>query len=93
MNKKLLKLRNEINNVDQKIILLIFRRLTIVKKIARLKKKNHLSIIDNIREKEIVIQIMQQAQSKKINKSFIVKLFRLIINESKERQKEIMYEK
>ena len=84
MNNKIFILhRKEIDKIDNKIILLLKKRLESARKIGAYKKKNGLKIVDKKREKEILLDRIKKS---KLSKDFTKKLFSVIIKESREVQ-------
>lgn len=87
MNNSIKKLRNEIDKADEKIILLLGKRMELSKKIGELKKKSGEKIVDNAREKEIFEKIRKNAIKNKIDEKTAQKIYGLIIKDSKKIQK------
>lgn len=87
---KLEDLRTEINKIDKDLVLLIGRRLKLVRKIAFFKKKNNLHIANIKRENEVIRKIKQFGSRDGVDSILLIKVFRLIIKESKKEQKEII---
>lgn len=63
-DKKLEILRDEINNVDYKIVNLLMSRFSIVNKIGILKKQNEAPIKDRAREKIVLDNISSWCENK-----------------------------
>jgi|APSaa5957512535_1039671.scaffolds.fasta_scaffold509690_1 chorismate mutase len=83
MNKQILDLREELNEIDQKLGKLLVRRFEICKKIGENKKENNLPIEDLEREKEIINEKINQLD---IPEDFVEELFLLIFKHSKKIQ-------
>jgi chorismate mutase len=85
MNLKVI--RQEIDKTDEKLLSLLDRRfqLAILAKVA--KKKLKLPIEDSYREREIIKRMEKMAKNRGLPISFINKIFKLIINEAKRKQK------
>lgn len=81
-------LRRQINITDKKIIALIGERLRIAKKIGQLKKTNGLPITNRKREAEVIAIAFKNGKPFCLKETFVTKLFKLIISESKKVQKE-----
>ena len=79
MNKKLENLRAIVDEVDSKIINLIYKRAKLVKKIKNYKEKKNMVFIDKVREKKIYRRLKKLAKDKKLNEDLIKKLFRLLV--------------
>ena len=92
MDKKLNELREEINPIDKKIVDLIAKRISLVKEIAEIKKKNNLEIIDKNREIEIIKEKQELARELNISQDLINRIFEEIIKNSVKIQKEIKNE-
>ncbi len=82
MNLK--ELRDNIDEIDQKIIRLLEKRFAIVEDVARLKKSQNLEIEDGDREKDVLDTWMKNTD--KIDPSFLEKVVGLILDYSKKVQ-------
>ena len=60
MNKQILDLREELNEIDQKLGELLIRRFKICKEIGGCKKENKFPIEDLVREREIIDKRINQ---------------------------------
>ncbi|VFP85009.1 P-protein [Buchnera aphidicola (Cinara splendens)] len=80
--KTLQLLRNQINNVDHKIIKLLSFRESLSINILQNKIHNKLDIRDKNREIELFNNLHQLSQKNKINPKFIQKIFEIIVNNS-----------
>jgi len=72
------KLREEIDNIDSKLIKYLDKRFTIVKRIHKIKKQSDIPTLDKNREKEI----LKKTDSSK-NKTKIKNVFKKILEEAK----------
>jgi len=79
-------LRLEIDKMDKRIIFLLKRRLAITKKIAMVKKKNNLPVEDTNRENGVISNIKFLANLYELDSSWLIAIFNLIIQKSKEEQ-------
>jgi len=79
-------LRLEIDKMDKRIIFLLKRRLAIAKKIAMVKKKNNLPVEDTNRENGVISNIKFLANLYELDSSWLIAIFNLIIQKSKEEQ-------
>ena len=61
MHKRILKLREEIDNLDQEIIQLLKSRMKISKEVGKLKEKYNIPVEDKEREREIINRLTDQA--------------------------------
>ena len=82
----LIELREEVNEIDNKIMKLIVRRFDIALDIGKYKIKNKLLIEDKKREEEI---INSRINSSKLSENFVRELFNLIFEESKHIQRKV----
>lgn len=78
----LLNFRNEINNIDKKIVLLLAKRKKLVFNIAQSKIQNNQPIRDINREKNLLSKLTSLGEKNNLNSNFITRLFQLIIQES-----------
>ncbi|WP_343154649.1 prephenate dehydratase domain-containing protein [Buchnera aphidicola (Pseudoregma panicola)] len=85
----LLNFRKKINEIDKKIINLLFKRNKISKKIAKIKIYLKKNIKDKNREKEILLNIYNKSKKYNISKKYIKKIFISIIKYSIKIQKKI----
>ena len=81
------QLREEIDKIDDSIIELLSKRKKAVKEIASIKKKLDKPIVDNHREQQILDRLKKIAQGKNLDEGFIVSLYRIIIKNSRDEQK------
>lgn len=84
---KLDDLRKQIDEIDWQLLAHIKKRLSIVKKIAMVKKENGLPIEDKKREAEMLDKLIKDGEKLQLTSNFILRLFKVIINESKKNQK------
>ncbi len=83
-------LRSKINKIDSEIINLLSQRMDVSELIAHHKKDHDLTILQPEREKEIIDKLIIQAEQHKLDKNFIIKLYHVIIEESKNIQRNIL---
>jgi len=79
-------LREEINEIDTSLILLLKKRFDISKDIGKYKIENNLPIENKEREKEIIASIVETSG---LDEDFISDVFNLIFKESKRLQVEL----
>lgn len=84
---KLEKVRKKIELIDERLVLLLTKRFKLARKAYEIKNKLGLPIKDQRRETEVLEKAKKHAENLKLNKSFISKLFKEIIRESKKIQK------
>ena len=75
---KLTELRQEIDTLDQVILKTLSQRVRIVKKIGKLKKKQHLPPLDRNRWQEVLASRLAFAQKYNLPQDIIKKLYNLI---------------
>jgi chorismate mutase len=81
-------MRHEIDDIDDNIIQLLGRRMSIVKEIGAFKKNNDVSSFQPERFKEILQSRAKAAAEKNISKDFIVQIYELIHEEALRQQEE-----
>ncbi|MFH0819389.1 MAG: chorismate mutase [Patescibacteria group bacterium] len=77
--KELIKLRKEIDEIDHKIIELLAERTIVVYKISRHKSRNNMLVVDEGREKEILVKINKYAEDYNLSSEFVNNLYKSII--------------
>lgn len=85
--KKLNTLRNEIDQLDRRMFLLLKKRFFLVKKIGKIKAIHNLPIIQKNRLNAMLKQHLKQNKKLKLDSEFIESLIRLIHRESVKIQK------
>jgi len=75
---ELFQLRKHIDALDEKLFRIMAERISVVRKIGKLKKKSNLPLLDIKRRDEIVTSILLNAKSLGLSESFAKKLFHLI---------------
>ena len=86
----LLNFRNEINNIDKKIVKLLSKRKKLVLNIAQSKIQNNRPIRDINREKNLLSKLTSLGKEKNLDPDYIIRLFQLIIEESILTQKTLL---
>lgn len=81
---EIIKLRNQIDILDQELLDLIAQRINLVRSIGEKKKKNEIDIIDPDREQEIYKKLTLMAQEKGIDPETIKKIWGVLIKISYE---------
>ncbi len=77
--KTIESLRTQIDAVDESIVTLLAKRMEAVKKIGRLKKKNNISVFDELRWQKVI----------KSKKGFIKKIYNIVHDEALRIEKNI----
>jgi chorismate mutase len=80
--KDLEKLRKQINEQDKMLLLTLRNRFKIVKKVALLKKKHDLPVLQSARWKTIIADRVKRGLKYKLNPDFTSAIMKLIHKES-----------
>lgn len=92
VNTALEKLRAQINQVDDEIMLLLGNRMKIAEKIGAYKKENNITILQTNRWNEILERAVAKGEKLGLTKDFILKYFDAVHLESINRQNKVMNE-
>jgi chorismate mutase len=84
------KFRQEIDEINRKIIELLAKRFALSAKVAQIKKEQDLPIIDENRETQMYKQLEIWAKEREISPELVKKIFNLIVDEAYQQQKEIL---
>ena len=82
MNQRIIELRKQIDNIDEKIINLLKKRMKISKNVGQIKSKLHIPVEDLIREKEIILKLTQKA-GKNLSEGQLIRIFTAVFKSSK----------
>ncbi|MCS7125213.1 MAG: chorismate mutase [Candidatus Bathyarchaeota archaeon] len=82
MSEKITALRQKIDEIDEKILLLLKERIEISKKIGEEKRKRGIPLRDLERENEKYRQIAEKASKLKLDPEEVKKVYREIIDMS-----------
>ena len=85
MDKRILQLRNEIDNLDEEIIQLLKKRMRISKEVGQLKERLDIPVEDKKREKEIIDRLTAQA-GKNLSEEQLIRIFTAVFKTSKQVQ-------
>mgnify|MGYP003956236835 CR=1 FL=1 len=85
MDKRILQLRKEIDNLDEEIIRLLKKRMRISKEVGKLKEKLDIPVEDKIREQEIIERLTTHA-GKNLSEEQLVRIFTAVFRSSKQVQ-------
>ena len=88
MKKKIQKLRAKLDEITKTLINLIAKRKKLVLKLAELKRKNKLPILDRKREREILKEVEKMAKKRELDPVLLKKIIKLLIEDAKKIQKE-----
>lgn len=79
--------RSSIDKIDQKILILLKKRLNLAVKIGKYKKEKELPVKDNLREKEIIANLVEDAKSLNLSPILVQKIWSLLLKESRRIQR------
>jgi len=85
MNKDLLKLRKQIDNIDDDLLEILKKRFDVVQKISKIKKEFGLHIEDSVRQTEIVDRLYSKSNDKILYHQ-LEKIYSSIFESAKEKQ-------
>lgn len=89
-NTPLLVFRDQINDIDEKIVQLLAKRKILVLQIAQSKIENNQAIRDIEREKKMLQKLIILGKKNHLEAEYITRLFQLIIEESVLTQKKML---
>lgn len=88
MNNKLANLRKKIDIVDEKLLTVLAKRITLVRKISKFKKAHNIALLDENRRNEVLNTQLSKGAKLGLSKDLIKKLYSLIHKYSIKVQKE-----
>jgi chorismate mutase len=83
-------LRNEIDQIDQKLIDILAERMQVVSRIGQVKKEKNVAVLQNQRFNEIMDKMIQKAHQTGLSDEFIAGIFKEIHQESIRQQEKIV---
>lgn len=86
MDKRILNLRVEIDEIDAKIITLLKSRMDVSRKVGELKAALHIPVEDKRREEEI-IQRLGELADRNLKEEQLIRIFTAVFKSSKQIQK------
>ena len=86
MDKRILELRQQIDDLDEEIIQLLKKRMGISKGVGRLKEKLDIPVEDKNRENEIIDRLTKQAGIN-LSEEQLIRIFTAVFKSSKQVQK------
>lgn len=86
---ELIRLRQEIDEIDNNLIELFEKRMLIAKKVARYKKNQNIPIYDESRENEIIKKNIGKLNDKSLSQE-LESLYRTVFEISKDIQKKVI---
>ena len=81
------EIRKQIDEIDAKILKLLGKRFKIAPKLAKMKKKEKLPVLDKKREVEVFKKLEKIAKKEGVDKKLVEKLWKEILKESRKIQK------
>ena len=85
MDKRILQLRKEIDNLDEEIIRLLKKRMRFSKEVGKLKEILDIPVEDKMREKEIIDRLNTYA-GKSLSEEQLIRIFTAVFRSSKQVQ-------
>ena len=85
MDKRILQLRKEIDNLDEEIIRLLKKRMRVSKEVGKLKEILDIPVEDKMREKEIIDRLNTYA-GKNLSEEQLIRIFTAVFRSSKQVQ-------
>ena len=81
------KLREEVDEIDKKVLELLSKRKKVVEQIGKIKQEKHLVINDKNREDELIKNVIKKGQTLGLEEKYLRRLYKEIIKYSKKVQK------
>ena len=86
MDKRILGLRQRIDELDEEIIQLLKERMGISKEVGKLKEQLDIPVEDKNRENDIIVRLTQQA-GRNLSEQQLIRIFSAVFKSSKQVQK------
>ena len=86
MERELEELRQEIDEIDDKIIHLLGQRKEVSKLVGALKKKLEKDIVDELRENQLLERVQKKAAEHNVDANFIKDMYQKILENSRKEQ-------
>ena len=86
MDKQILELRQQIDDLDEEIIQLLKKRMGISKAVGKLKEKLDIPVEDKNREDEIIDRLTKQT-GRNLSEEQLIRIFTAVFKSSKQVQK------
>lgn len=83
------KIRQEIDAIDQQLVSLLERRMQCVERVIRYKQAHQISVLDKVREEEILERVASQVKDQRY-KASIVASFHDLLEVSRDYQKSLL---
>lgn len=84
------ELRDQIDELDHRLIQILGERMEVAEKIGRYKKENGIAVLQNWHWEAMLKARLDLANQKGLDEAFITKLFRSIHQESIHRQRSVI---
>ena len=81
-DKKIARLRERIDDVDQQLLELIKKRLDLAEQIGEVKKENKINIIDSSREKDLFVALEKKCSELKLDADIVSNIWHQILKAS-----------
>ena len=88
MDKRILELRKKLDEIDEKMLKLLEKRMNIIKSVGKIKSKLNIPIEDMERENEIISRLSEHS-GKNLSENQLITIFRSVFQSSKIEQKKI----
>ena len=86
MDKRILELREQIDQLDEDIIQLLIKRMGISKEVGKLKEELDIPVEDKGREQEIIDRLTSQA-GRNLSEEQLIRIFTAVFKSSKQVQR------
>ena len=86
VDKRILELRNQIDQIDDEIISLLLKRMEVSRSVGELKAELHIPIEDKSRE-ETIIQKLTDKAGEILTEEQLIRIFTAVFKSSKQIQK------
>ena len=86
MDRRILELRQQIDDLDEDIIQLLKKRMGISKEVGRLKEELDIPVEDKTRENEIIERLTHQT-GQNLSEEQLIRIFTAVFKSSKQMQK------
>ena len=85
MDKRILELRQQIDELDEEIIRLLKKRMGISKEVGKLNEELDIPVEDKTRENAIIVRLTQQA-GRNLSEQQLIRIFTAVFKSSKQIQ-------
>lgn len=81
MPEELLRLRDQLDMIDNELLLILIKRFKVTVRVGKLKANKGLDSFDEDREKQKLIDLKVKAEEGALNSEFVLNLFKMIFAE------------